>query len=130
MYLRFFTLLTRLDISEFRLATVICECKTRRALLLLTRQSTSGGLQSAKKKKKNAPSQRILDLLTLSPACRLYRRTRGATHSGGEQGANGVLAIRHSRLPQAHRHRNQAADQAAASCEMASCHTASSHSMR
>ena len=35
----------------------------------------------------------------------------------------------HSRLPQAHGHRNQAADQAAASCEMASCHTTSSHSM-
>ena len=35
----------------------------------------------------------------------------------------------HSRLPQAHWHRNQAADLAAASCEMASCHIASSHSM-
>ena len=35
----------------------------------------------------------------------------------------------HSRLPQAHWHRNQAADLAAAGCEMASCHIASSHSM-
>ena len=37
----------------------------------------------------------------------------------------------HSRLPQAHWHRNQAADLAAAraSCEMASCHIASSRSM-
>ena len=35
----------------------------------------------------------------------------------------------HSRLPQAHRHRNQAADQAAASCEMALSLIASSHSM-
>ena len=35
----------------------------------------------------------------------------------------------HSRLPQAHRHRNQAADQAAAGCEMPSSHTASSYSM-
>ena len=35
----------------------------------------------------------------------------------------------HSRLPQAHRHRNQAADQAAAGCEMPPSLIASSHSM-